>query len=636
MLDEFPLNASGKLDRKALPAPVFEVAVFRAPTTPVEEIVADVFADVLGAARVGLDDDFFALGGNSLSATQVAARLSAALDTELGVRELFDASTVVALAARVESRAGAGARTALAPQQRPDRVPLSLAQQRMWFLNRFDPESTVDNIPAAVRLSGLLDRQALQIAVADVLARHESLRTFYPEVDGAAQQQIVPTGQVIPDLAPVDVSEEALPARLADFVQTAFDVTAEVPFRARLFEVSPTEHILALVVHHISSDGFSMGPLTRDIMIAYGARVEGGEPSWRPLEVQYADFALWQRAVLGAEDDPESVISEQISFWSDELRALPEQLDLPADRPRPAVASGRGATHAFDIDAETHAGLVELARTRGATLFMVAHTALAVLLARLSGEDDIAVGTPVAGRGERALDDLIGMFVNTLVLRTPVELGATFTDLLAAVRATDIAAFGHSDLPFERLVEILNPARSQARHPLFQVMLSFQNTGQTSLELPGLTVSGVDLPIDVAKFDLQLVMSEKPAAEGIVAELIYATDLFDPATMEDFGRRFKRLLGAVVAEPDRAIGDIPLLDERESYRALRGWNSTVRELDSASTLVAEFARQVSVTPDAVAIVDPAGGVTLTYAEFGARVHRLARRLIAAGVGPESL
>ncbi len=309
------------------------------------------------------------------------------------------------------------------------------------------------------------------------------------------------------------------------------------------------------------------------------------------------------------------MISEQISFWSDTLRGLPEQLDLPADRPRPAVASGRGATHVFEIDAQTHAQLTELARTRGATLFMVAHTALAVLLARLSGEDDIAIGTPVAGRGERALDDLIGMFVNTLVLRTPIEPAATFTDLLRSVRATDIAAFGHADLPFERLVEILNPARSQARHPLFQVMLSFQNTGQNSLELPGLTVSGVDLPIDVAKFDLQLVLSERDAAEaaagtgaapaGIAAELIYATDLFDPATMAEFGRRFGRLLKAVAAEPDRPIGDIALLDEQETAQALRGWNDTARDLGPATTLVEEFAAQAAATPDAGGGVGPA-------------------------------
>ncbi|WP_432277954.1 non-ribosomal peptide synthase/polyketide synthase [Nocardia cyriacigeorgica] len=636
VLDEFPLNASGKLDRKALPAPVFEAAVFRAPTTPVEEIVATTFADVLGLDRVGLDDDFFALGGNSLSATQVAARLSAALDTDLGVRELFEASTVAALAARAESRAGAGARAALVPQQRPELVPLSLAQQRMWFLNRFDPESAVDNIPAAVRLSGLLDRQALQIAVADVLARHESLRTFYPEVDGTAYQQVVPTAKVIPDLSPVEVTEAELPARVAELVHTGFDVTGEVPFRARLFEISPTEHVLALVVHHISADGFSMGPLTRDVMTAYGARVEGGEPAWRPLEVQYADFALWQREVLGSEDDPESVIAEQIGFWTETLRALPEQLDLPADRPRPAVASGQGATEVFEIDAQTHAALTELARTRGATLFMVTHAALAVLLSRLSGEPDIAIGTPVAGRGERALDDLIGMFVNTLVLRTEVDGAATFTDLLRTVRSTDIAAFGHADLPFERLVEILNPARSQARHPLFQVMLSFQNTGQNSLELPGLTVSGVELPIDVAKFDLQLVLSENGENGGITAELIYATDLFDAATMAQFGRRFNRLLAAVAAEPDRAIGDIDLLDARETDRALRAWNETAHDLGDVSTLVAEFAAQAAATPDAVAVADPATGMSLSYAEFGERVHRLARHLIGLGVGPERL
>uniref|UniRef100_UPI0038B3E71C non-ribosomal peptide synthase/polyketide synthase n=1 Tax=Nocardia caishijiensis TaxID=184756 RepID=UPI0038B3E71C len=663
VLDEFPLNASGKLDRKALPAPVFEAAVFRAPTTPVEEIVAATFADVLGLDRVGLDDDFFALGGNSLTATQVAARLSAALESDIGVRELFEASTVAALAARAETHSGDERRAPLVPQQRPARVPLSLAQQRMWFLNRFDPESAVDNIPAAVRLSGLLDRQALQVAVADVLARHESLRTYYPVSNGgaaegpawsgsatasgpadrpavaggAAHQVIVATGKVIPDLAPIETTEAELPQRLSQLVLTAFDVTAEVPFRAALFEVSPTEHVLALVVHHISADGFSMGPLTRDVMTAYSARVEGAEPAWRPLEVQYADFALWQRGVLGDEDDTRSVIAQQIAFWREHLRGLPEQLDLPADRPRPAVASGRGATHTFEIDARTHAALAELARARGATLFMVTHAALALLLSRLSGESDIAIGTPIAGRGERALDDLIGMFVNTLVLRTEVDGAASFSELLGQVRTSDIASFGHADLPFERLVEILNPARSQARHPLFQVMLAFQNTGQASLELPGLTASGVELPIDVAKFDLQVVLTEKPGdTAGMVAELIYATDLFDASTMSSFAARFTRLLNAIAATPNRAVGDIPLLDAAEVQLAVRGWNDTARELPGAGTLVEEFARQATATPNAVALIDPATGETLTYAEFASRVHRLAHRLIEAGVGPERL
>src|SRR5690606_38461946 len=359
-----------------------------------------------------------------------------------------------------------------------------------------------------VRMSGLLDRQALQVAVADVLARHESLRTFYPEIGGVGYQQVVPTAQVIPDLAPIETSEEQLHRRIAELVLTAFDVTAEVPFRARLFEISPTEHVLALVVHHISADGFSMGPLTRDVMIAYGARVEGGEPAWAPLEVQYADYTLWQRAVLGDESDPESLIAGQVDFWKRELGGLVEQLDLPADRPRPAVTSHRGDVLGFTIDAEVHAGLRKLAAEHNSTLFMVVHAALAVLLARLSSSRDIAIGTPIAGRGERALDDLIGMFVNTLVLRTEIDPAAAFAELLAQVRRVDVDAFGHADVPFERLVEVLDPVRSPSRHPLFQVALTFQNTAPTELELPGLTVSGVDPQVPLAKFDLQLTLVE--------------------------------------------------------------------------------------------------------------------------------
>ncbi|MGW5388313.1 amino acid adenylation domain-containing protein, partial [Nocardia sp. NPDC003963] len=652
LLDELPLSASGKLDRRALPAPVFEAQVFRAPSTPVEEIVAATFAEVLGVERVGVDDDFFALGGNSLSATRVAARLSAALDTDLAVRELFEASTVAALAARAETHSGAAGRVPLVPQPRPtqtlpsgevvERAPLSLAQQRMWFLNRFDPESAADNLPIAVRLSGLLDRQALQIAIADVLARHESLRTYYPEVDGTPFQQVVPTSAVIPDLTPVDVSETELLVRVAEFVSAGFDVTAGVPFRVRLFEVDPTEHVLVLVVHHISSDGFSMGPLTRDVITAYGARIDGGEPGWLPLEVQYADYALWQRQVLGSEDDPDSVIASQLAYWSTDLAGIPEQLDLPADRPRPAVASGRGAALTFEIDDAVHAELVELARRRGVTFFMVVHAAFAVLLSRLSGESDIVVGTPVAGRGERALDDVIGMFVNTLALRTPIDSGAGFAELLETVRGNDVAAFGHADVPFERLVEVLNPARSTARHPLFQVMLSLQNNNpQVSGELPGLAISGIESPIETAKFDLQLELAERigPAgaaaniARGVTAKFIYATDLFDAATVAGFADRFTRLLAAVVADPSAPVGDLEILAPAERARVLTDWNATGQPV-SAAVLLDGFAHAVAEYPDRVAV--SSGGTEITYAELDGRVNRLARHLIAQGVGPESL
>ncbi|MGW4071901.1 condensation domain-containing protein, partial [Nocardia grenadensis] len=619
VLDEFPLNASGKLDRKALPAPVFKARVFRAPSTPVEEIVAATFAEVLGAERVGADDDFFELGGNSLSATRVAARLSAALDTELPVRELFAASTVTALAARAETHAGAGGRVALVPQPRPtqvletgevvERVPLSLAQQRMWFLNRFDPASAANNLPIAVRLSGLLDRQAMQIAIADVLARHESLRTYYPEVDGTPFQQVVPTSTVIPDLTPVEVTEAELPARVAEFVGTGFDVTAGVPFRVRLYEANPTEHVLVLVVHHISSDGFSMGPLARDVITAYSARIDGGEPGWQPLEVQYADYTLWQRQVLGAEDDPESVIASQLTYWSEALAGIPEQLDLPADRPRPAVATGQGAAYSFEIDAAAHAELVELARAHGVTFFMVVHAAFAVMLSRLSGETDIVVGTPVAGRGDRALDDLIGMFVNTLALRTPIDSGAGFAELLETVRAGDVAAFGHADLPFERLVEVLNPVRSQARHPVFQVMLSLQNNDpQVRGELPGLTISGLESPIETSKFDLQLELGELTgpanpdgsAAHGVSAKLIYATDLFDRATVVGFADRFLGLLREVVEAPETAVGDLEILAPVERARVLAEWNATEHRLP-AGLLLDGFNAVAAAYPDRVAV-----------------------------------
>ncbi|MGW4773651.1 amino acid adenylation domain-containing protein, partial [Nocardia sp. NPDC004278] len=657
-LDAFPLNPSGKLDRKALPAPVFEVREFRAPTTPIEEIVAQIFGEVLGISRVGVDDDFFELGGNSLIATQVASRLGIALDTRVPVRMLFEATTVAALASRVESHAGDGARKALVARQRPEQVPLSLAQQRMWFLNRFDTESAVNNIPVAIRLSGDLDVAALQVAVIDVIDRHESLRTVFPETKNGPVQRILDAAQIVPDLTPYRVTEETLVEHLVDLASMAFDVTDEVPLHARLFEISESEYVLGMVVHHISADGWSMGPLARDVMVAYAARTSWESPAWSALPVQYADYALWQREVLGSEGDPNSLIASQIRYWTDELAGLPDELVLPSDRPRPAVASYRGGTYAFVISAETQRALIDLGRKHNASLFMVMHSALAVLLARASGTGDITVGTPAAGRGEAALDDLIGMFVNTLVLRTNVDGSASFADLLAQARETDLHAFAHADLPFERLVEILNPARSQARHPLFQVMLAFQNTRQANLELPGLSVNGIDYDARLAKFDLQLTLQETQElgeAAGMSAEFSYALDLFDEATVAAFARRLDRVLAAIIADPTVPVGDIGLLDADETALALTGWNDTRRDLlprrqpgrsprrsgarrgDAAGlTLVGEFAAQAAATPDAVAIVDPATGTSLTYAEFGARVHRLARRLIEAGVGPEKL
>ncbi|NMM84102.1 hypothetical protein B2J88_06975, partial [Rhodococcus sp. SRB_17] len=556
VLDEVPLTPVGKLDRNALPDPVFEVREFRAPVTPVEEIVAGVFAEILGAPRVGLDDDFFDLGGNSLIATQVVSRLAAALETRIPVRDLFEAPTVESLASRIESQVGVGGRAALTAQVRPERVPLSLAQQRMWFLNRFDSVSSVNNIPAAIQLSGALDHSALQDAITDVIERHEILRTIYPEHDGTGYQCVLPANDVAVAQG-IDLSVETIAVsdtvdRITGIVSQGFDVTSSVPLRVRLLQVADDGWVLVFVVHHIAADGFSVAPLIRDLMIAYSARTHGEAPGWAPLAVQYSDFALWQHQILGVADDTESVMSQQINFWTSALAGLPEQLDLPTDRVRPAVASNRGATYSFTLDADLHSALNVLARSRNASLFMVLHSALAVLLARLSATSDIAIGTPIAGRGEQALDDLVGMFVNTLVLRTDLDPAWTFAELLDAAREVDLQAFGHADVPFERLVEVLNPVRSQARNPLFQVALSFQNLAKTSLELPGMSVNIVEIDSGTAKFDLSLTLVESigEAGElgGLAAQFSYATDLFDEATVRGFADRLVRILEAAAVD----------------------------------------------------------------------------------------
>nr|WP_246860024.1 non-ribosomal peptide synthetase [Rhodococcus opacus] len=635
VVDALPLNPSGKLDRRALPAPSFVVREFRAPTTPVEEVVAGIFAEVLGLERVGLDDDFFALGGNSLVATQVVSRLGAALDTRVPVRVIFEASTVAALAVRAEQHAGEGGRPALTRRVRPARIPLSLAQQRMWFLNQFDPESAAYNIPLVVRLSGELDVAAIQASVLDVFARHEALRTVFPDSAQGPAQRIVHASRVSMDLTPIPVAdEEELRMRVAALLTAGFEVTESVPVRGALYRMSKSEHVLAVVVHHICADGFSTAPMGRDVLVAYAARHAGHEPSWTPLPVQYADYALWQREVLGSEDDPGSLMSQQIAYWLDALSGLPDALALPTDRPRPAVRSGLGSSVDFTVPAATVARLVSLAREAGATPFMVVHAALAVLLARLSGATDIAIGSPIAGRGDAALDDLVGMFVNTLVLRAQYQPDESFAELLGRMRDADLEAFSRADVPFERLVEKLNPIRSQSFSPLFQVMLAFQNFSRPAVELPGLTVSPVEVDRQAVQFDLSMTVGESAdGGGGFVGRLSYATDVFDGATVREIARRFVRILEAVVDDPMMPVGDISIVEENERRQMLREWNITGHDVPDG-LLLDGFDAQVARTPDAVAIVYD--NEALSYAEFSARVNRLARRLIDEGVGPESL
>ncbi|MFI8972217.1 non-ribosomal peptide synthase/polyketide synthase [Nocardia asteroides] len=638
-VERIPLTVNGKLDRAALPAPVFETTAYRKPATVTEEIIAAVYAEVLGRTAderpVGADDDFFALGGSSLLAAKAVARIGAALDRRVGVRALFEAPRVADLAAAVDAQARVD-RPALVGRARPERLPLSPAQQRMWFLNRFDRASVAYNIPFALRLSGALDVAALRRAVGDLVARHESLRTVYPELDGTPVQSITPAAQAVPDLVPVLVTEAELPAAIRELAATTFDVTTEIPVRLRLFQLGDTEFVLAAVLHHIAADGSSIAPFVADLIRAYTARLADTAPCWTPPAVQFADYALWQRELLGDEADPASVSAQQVGYWQTQLAGLPDQLALPTDRPRPARQSLRGDKVSFTVDAELHAALVALGRRNGATLFMVVHAAFAALLARLSGTADIAVGTPNAGRGEAELDEVIGMFVNTLVLRTAVAGDAPFTDLLAAARAADIAAFSHADVPFERLVEVINPARSTARHPLFQVGYSFQNHERGHLELPGLTVSDIEFDAGVAQFDLHLFALDNYAADGTPAgielALGYATDLFDARTAERFVAQLRRILEEVSTAPETVVGELDLLGADRAL-LLDTWNATAHPVDQL-TLSDLGARQAAATPGALALVDAETGESLDYAAFDARVNRIARLLIAEGVGPE--
>ncbi|MEH0354245.1 condensation domain-containing protein, partial [Rhodococcus qingshengii] len=459
---------------------------------------------------------------------------------------------------------------------------------------------------------------------------------MYPEVDGVGYQQIVAVDHVRLNLTPVPVSEADVMSVVVGFMSTGFDVAVEVPVRARLFAVAHDEYVLVFVVHHISADGSSMGPMTRDLMVAYEARSRGEVPGWAPLEVQYADYALWQREVLGSEDDPSSLISRQVEFWSRALAGVPDQLVLPWDRPRPAVQAFDGGQIPVAIGVDLHRRLVDVAQQNNSTLFMVVHAALAVVLARLSGINDITVGTPIAGRGERALDDLVGMFVNTLVLRTSVDGGVSFADLLSRSREADLAAFAHADVPFERLVEVLNPARSTAYHPLFQVGLSFQNLGQSAFELPSLTLSGVEFDSGTSQFDLHLIVTDHydgGAASGISGIMTFASALFDDSTVAGFVDHFVRVLTAIADDVETVIGDIDLLTDADRSLVARAGHGVSRA-GVSGTLVDLFDEQVVRGADRVALV--CGGVELSYGEFDARVNRFARYLISVGVGPESL
>ncbi|WP_409371045.1 non-ribosomal peptide synthetase, partial [Mycolicibacterium elephantis] len=640
-LAEFPLTVNGKLDRRALPTPEYTAGEYRAPTTPTEEILAGIYADVLGLDRVGVDESFFELGGDSLLAMRLVAAVNASFDAGVSVRTLFEAPTVGQFAPRI--RKGEGRVEPLAATERPAEVPLSFAQNRLWFIEQLQGPSATYNIAVALSLHGILDVDALGAALTDVVGRHETLRTMFVAPDGIPRQLVVQPADIdfgwkVIDAA--DWSDHQRKEAFDDVAQRPFDLATEIPLRAKLFRIDHDDHVLVSVVHHIAADGLSIEPLVRDLGVAYTGRSEGHSPDWAELPVQYVDYTLWQRAQFGDVTDRESRIAAQLAYWEAALAGMPEHLQLPTDRPYPAIADYRGASVSFDWPAELQQKIDRLAREHNVTSFMVVQAALAVLLAKLSASSDVAVGFPIAGRRDPALDDLVGFFVNTLVLRVDVSGNPTIAELLAQVRSRSLAAYENQDVPFEVVVERLNPTRSLTHHPLVQVMLSWRNVQEDDGDSAGLALGDVqvaEIPLDTrtARTDLSFGLAERRNAEGtptgIVGEVEFRTDVFDAASIETLIQRLQKVLVAMAADPARGLSSVDVCDEAERARLSQWGNRAgLAEPVSAASIPEMFAAQAARVPDAVAI--SYGQRSWTYREVDEASNRLAHLLIGRGVG----
>ncbi|HKH46871.1 MAG TPA: amino acid adenylation domain-containing protein, partial [Thermoanaerobaculia bacterium] len=639
-LDALPLTPNGKVDRKALPAPGrtrAEAAGYVAPSDPVEEQLAALWAEVLGLDRVGVEDDFFALGGHSLLATRVMSRVRTVLGVELPLRELFESPTVAALARTVRAARGTEMEKTveappIVPVRRDGPLPLSFAQQRLWLLDQLEPDSAAYNLPLAVRLTGAVAPDRLARIFGEIVRRHEALRTTFASVQGEPAQVIAAEQKV--DLPVIDLTNlpeaqrEARARAIAqDEVERPFDLQSGPLLLVSLARLGERDWLLLLTIHHIVSDGWSMGVLLREIAALYEAFAEERPSPLPELSVQYADFAVWQRGWLQG-----AVLQEQIDHWTRQLAGAPHVLELPADRPRPPVQSFRGATRPFTLPQDLSQEVAALCRQEGVTPFMALLAAWALLLGRHAGQDDLLVGTPVAGRNRREIEDLIGFFVNTLVLRADLSGAPSFLELLGRVREAALGAFTHQDVPFERLVEELVHERDLAVSPLFQVLFVLQNTPAGAFRLPGLVLAPVETESAVAKFDLSLYLTETPA--GIVGNLEHNTDLFDGGTAERLAARFAALLEGAVATPGRSIGDLPLLLPAERAELLAGWNDTAEAFPADLCVHDLVAAQAARTPDAVAV--SCGGEELLYRELEERAGSLARQLRRLGVGPEVL
>ncbi|MFC7430030.1 MULTISPECIES: amino acid adenylation domain-containing protein [unclassified Agrococcus] len=634
-LADMPMTPNGKLDRRALPKPERSSAdPAQQPRTAVQRIVAEAFAEVLEVASVGIDEDFFAAGGHSLLATRLASRLADRLERSVTVRDVFEHPTVASLAARVGDASADDRPSRLSRATRPDPMPVSLAQRRLWFLNRLEPDSAAYSIPVVLELDGRLDVGALRAAFVDVAMRHEPLRTVVPLVGDEPVQRILEGAAAEPPFVAIDVPESRVDDVVRQEALRPFDVTTETPLRAVLLRVAPERHVLVATMHHIASDGWSLAPFARDLGTAYVARARGEEPGWAPLPVDYADFALWQREHLGDASDPSSELARQLDHWRRTLEGAPDEIALPRDRARGAADASDPAQHgvgevSLELDAARHAAVRELASEHRTSLFIVLHAAVAAMLEQQGAGDDVVVGTPVAGRSDPQLDDLVGFFVNTVVLRTSLAGDPALGELLERVRASNTEAYAHQDVPFDAVVDALRPPRVADRPPLFQVLLTLQSTEPATLSLGDVdvTVPGQMTSAGV-KADLLVDVTTPEGDDGpLVATLGYDRALFDAATAERMRDALDRVLAAFVDAPHRRVSDIPAVDA-ETMRVLER-QAHGRSADVRGTVLDRLAATVDAQPEASALVDASGATT--FAELGARVDRLAAGLAALGV-----
>ena len=634
LLDHMPLSPNGKLDRKALPAPaVSSDQDWQAPETDLQRKVADIWSEVLRLEQVGLNDHFFELGGHSLLATQMVARTAEALGLEVPLDILFEHSTLGGFTQAL-SELNVRRVPALQPFARGDLAPLSFAQERLWFLWQLEPTSAAYHIPMSLRLRGPLDLAALESSLNAVIARHESLRTRF--VQGLVQESGEPRQQILAELklsiavqnASADTDVRAF---IAGQTRQPFNLERDPLLRLALLRLADDDHVLTLVQHHIVSDAWSLTLLIEEWLRGYGALIAGQQLALPALPVQYADYALWQRQWF-AEGERE----RQLAYWQEQLSGGDSVLELPLDRPRPAIQSFRGGRVEMRLPVELSEALQVLAGQQNVTLFMLLLASFQVLLQRYSGQRDIRVGVPVANRHRVETEELIGFFVNTQVLRAEVDGQQGFDTLLQQVRRTSLDAQAYQDLPFEQLVEALQPERSLSQNPLFQVMFNHQNRVDDSvlrnLDLPGLSIENLGVENESAQFDLSLATFETEA--GLKATLTYASDLFDAQTVQRLGDYWQNLLAAIVAEPGQRIGELSMIGATEQQQVVRDWNLVEDCPIDFACVHQAFEHQVSLTPEAVALVHD--DRQLSYSQLNARANQMAHALRESGVGPESL